>query len=373
MLQAEFKLLECAQKHASYDRYLLISDDALPILPPTVMNAILERNTDLISAMPQALSSDAAINYKKFFFYDHPSLMMRAEGSRRPEIDEELEAAVKEISELRKIGKKAVTICYGSQFWALTNDSIELLQEIIRSDRHLVQSFKYSALPDETMVQTIIVSGKHVKGIFSAPVYADFHSQRGGPRVLSSIVGLPFDLEATSMFVRKVAPAAEALMNCVPNRLLNGLTAWGYRPEDTYRGKPIIDEAGKEHSVFTFRLGAPSDQEGTSEWHGVEYYLQRPFRWTAAPEVIWRLPCELPTGTTRFFLPLALGRYEFVGKIAIRFAGQIKEVLITRQSLIAEFRHGDVPFGAEVALLTPAPIIPPGGTDSRAIGLGICL
>lgn len=253
MLEAELRLIEAARTKGDYEKYLLISDDTLPVYPPDYLNQVLSQKSDLITAIKRPLEKS---NYSKFFYYDHPATTMRGHGHRSTEIDDTFLNAMQEITHLKLTGKKQLTIAYGSQFWALTKDTLDFVTDIWSKDINLVKSFTYSPLPDETMIQSILHSYKFFRDIDLQPIYADFHSQNGGPRILESIEDLPFDLTSNQIFVRKVKPNALKFIETVTSRLLYGKNAWGsflrVKNEISY----LIDENNESQQIATMQLSA---------------------------------------------------------------------------------------------------------------------
>ncbi len=373
MIRAQVTLLAAARAAGFYDKFLLISDDTLPLFPPAHLNLILEQDGDFITAVQEHPGTKVHTEYHKFYCYDHPATTMA--GPRRDdetEIDAALEAAVLEIAALRRRGKKNIGIACGSQFWALTNDSVDYVLLALANDKHLVESFQYARLPDETLFQSILMNGRYQGGIVRGPVLADFHSQDGGPRVLDAIESLPWDLEAYQLFVRKVAPTAGKLLAAVA-RLLDGRTIWGGTPEDAYRGGTILDEDGANLPVRTFRLAAPGEAEPASpSWHGAEQYRRQLYRWTAMPETSWDVPPPVvPGGRTRFYLPLIMSKPTLATEARLSFNGQLKRLHLTRQSMIAEFTHEGSGSCHAATLSTPDPMLAHPPLDNRILGVAI--
>ncbi len=374
MLEAEFKLIDAARAAGPYDKYLLITDDTLPLFPPAWLNAVLGQERDLVCAMGQPEGSKNDLNYKKLFFYDHPATMIRGHGSRSTEIDERFLHAMQEISALRAFGKKKIKVAWGSAYWALSAATIELLMDTVYDDPHLAKSFAYSPQPDETMIQSILRCYLYKKDRDLSPMYADFHSQIGGPRILDSVATLPFDLQDHQVFVRKVQPTAVRFAEVVVSRLAQGLTAWGTTPETAHHSESIIDEDGCKLAISTMRLSAPSVDKAVVGWNGIEMYSDRPYRWTASDRIEWRLDFpDLPPGRIRFFLPTLLSRPGMFENSQLLLGSQAKVLRSTRHSLIAEFDHEGLSAGTSVTLITPPPIAAYPPHDNRLVGIGIAI
>jgi hypothetical protein len=160
MIRAQFRLIEAALA-GDYDKFLLISDDTLPLFPPSHLNHILGAEGDFVSAMPQASGSRNLIFYHQYYYYDHPATTMKGPRTEQgTQIDETFEAAIAEIAALRRRGKKDIQLAYGSQFWALGRESLQIILDTVASDEHLVKSFQYARLPDLLMFQSILLQAK---------------------------------------------------------------------------------------------------------------------------------------------------------------------------------------------------------------------
>src|SRR5689334_7193615 len=82
MVRAELKLIETAKQAGSYDRFLLISDDAVPIHPAHVLRELYENDVDYIELNQQEVGSEFHQRYTGYFFLDHPATAARRQGHR---------------------------------------------------------------------------------------------------------------------------------------------------------------------------------------------------------------------------------------------------------------------------------------------------
>jgi hypothetical protein len=285
MMQAEFKLIETAREVASYDKYVLLSDDAFPILPPDALAEHLTKGEDYVTCKRQPPKSEFYTRYDKFFFYDHPATMMRDHGTRCVEIDINFEHSIAEISVLRRIGKKKIDVYFGSQFWSLSGSTIEFVMRKVREDLHLTKSFQYSALPDETMIQSILGNYIFKRDRDLGPVYADL-SGPGGPREFSRVEDLPFDLRPHQIFERKFGSGATSVLDTLQARLMCGRTIYGLEPKQRIFGTLLACGAGS--TEVNLRLGAPVTPCDCT-WHPIEAGENFHFRWTADTRVNWDL------------------------------------------------------------------------------------
>jgi len=372
MMLVALKLLETARDAGPYDRYVLISDDAFPILPANEIAARLSVGNDLITMVKQPKENQYHNRYTQFFFYDHRATMVRGGiGSRLPEIDEAFERRIAEIAVLRRIGKKTIDVYFGSQFWGLTGPSADFLLETVQADLHLVKSFEYTALPDEIMVQSIL-GNRLSKDCSTGPVFEDF-PLAGGPTVFSAVEQLPH-LHDRYVFLRKIDPNAIALIDTMADRLARGLTIFGNLPGLPHFETPILDEQG--NTLINLRLSAPVDDG--EEWHAIEHYLDRAFRWTATNRVEWRFRLRTTSpATLSFFVPLVIeDRPHIFENSYLRVNNSSQKMTHGAGGLNATVKYD----GGEhliVTLVTPPPISPrdidPRSTDDRMIGLSVAL
>ena len=373
MIKAALRLIEQASASRPYERFLLLSDDTMPIFPAEFLNDSIQAQGDLISAVAQGPGSKNHSDYSKFYFLDHPATTARDSVPRSGEIDERLQAAVLEIAALRTIGKKPVTLYYGSQFWCLTAETINLILKTIQSDRHLAKSFEYTAFSDEMMFQTIIAETLYQGGRYDAPVYADFYTNHGKTRVYRSARDLPYDLHRNHLFVRKIDPSASKFLDQMATYLADGRTVLGASVKHPQLS-PETDEAGEPRTRLTVELAAPTDLNGAAPWHGVERYLQKKFRWTASDRIKWKVSVSKPAPERIcFFIPVVISKPYFLENTRLSFLGEEKKLTYTRYSLIAEFDHQAFTGEAEVTLVTPEPVEAYGRKDPRLVGIGVPL
>lgn len=72
MMEAEFRLIWAARNAGAYDKFLLISDDTLPVFPPDWLNAVLGQRRDFVTLIAQEAGSKNYVAYHKYFFMTIP-------------------------------------------------------------------------------------------------------------------------------------------------------------------------------------------------------------------------------------------------------------------------------------------------------------
>jgi hypothetical protein len=372
MVQAELRLLQVARDAGPYHKYLLLSDDSFPVLPPAQLATHFDNPHDQVTLVHQRADSPFQQRYREFSCYDHPGINLRPLKPRTGVIDEDLERRVAEIAVLRRTGKKRLQVYFGSQFWALTAQSAELVTHTVENDLHLVKSFEYAAVPDELMIQSILGNYKIKQNRHTGPVYADF-SVEPGPRVIRTLAGLPVDLQPWQVFLRKIAPNGLELLEQMSTHLRAGLTIHGMDPrEHQARGSHAVIAADR----LLYGLVAPgaSSVPGMA-WHEIEFCGGRAYRWTALDEVVWVLP-EPPShrGKICFVItPLREVRAEFLQGCRLTFAGQTLPLERREGKLCAEFLYSG---SCEVRVILTTPKLRSqhealGKGDQRKLGLSI--
>ncbi len=372
MIEAELELITAARKANAYDKFLLISDDSFPVMPAAQLGSRLGTESDQITLCLQTVNSRYHKRYSHFFCYDDPATTVRGgpviDEMAPRSVSEKLEHKMAEIAVLRRIGKKPVDVYYGSQFWALTSASVDLILKCISDDLHLVKSFQYSALPDETFFHSILGNCKFRRDLEEGPVYVDFSA--GGPRTITKLADLPLDLQEAHLFLRKLSPSHPVLLQEIAARLESGFRIDGRRPGEPQTMFRI--DGGPEASRVIVRLNAPGEGAGPN-WHGVEGFWGRRFQWTASDEITWSIP-GLPTGRVSFIITTVIAPAQEWGQACtLTFGGKTKFLSQTGGELRADFEY-DKTHSPDVILRTPplrSPFEVRGASDTRKLGLSV--
>jgi hypothetical protein len=374
MIAAELLLIETARKHAAYDKFLLLSDDSFPVLPPDALRRHFDNESDQITLRRVREGTPTHARYRDFVCYDDVATTIRdvstvVPGSPLRVIRPELEKRIAEIAALRRRGKKRLQLYYGQGLWALTKATLDIVTRTIETDRHLQRSFVYSALPDETMIHSIVGNFVRPTEQEATPVYVNYSG--GAPVVYAAMTDLPLDLRETHAFLRKLSPTATETLDILAARLQTGRTIHDQIPGEANAPLWIVDEAGTRRQVI--RLSAPDEIGSAEGWHAIEVFWGRRFRWTARETVVWPLP---PTGSENIRIVLSMVipvEPNWLSGCRLRVGGREAPAAIRNGDLVADF---DDVSAAEATLTTPTLwklAGPASQTDTRRLGLPVAV
>lgn len=174
MVEAELALIFAAIAHGQYDRYVLVSDDTFPIVPGERLLRLLSEDLDRVMLRKLEPSDPFSARYTGFYHFDHPASALQGRPIESAAIDDEFLADLVAIQELKKHGKKLIDVYYGSQWWAITASTMTTILQKLDADRHLFASFKYSAVPDELLFQTLVGNYVDRSRVRSGIVYVEW-------------------------------------------------------------------------------------------------------------------------------------------------------------------------------------------------------
>ncbi len=197
MVEATMKLILAARAEGPFDQFVLLSDDALPLLDVGGFRAAL-------AAAPHYLDVGSnrarAERYDKFFMYDSDATQTRYVPSRA--VSDDAMARMARMIALRLRGKKPVERHFqGSQWWGLPAASIETLVARWHDDPWLRESFEFSDAPDESYFQEIL-GPTHARG--SRKLMAVDWKAPTPPRLYVQAAELAALTPTTELFVRKI-------------------------------------------------------------------------------------------------------------------------------------------------------------------------
>ena len=206
MVRAVVHLLQAAERNGGYDRYLLISDDSLPLLSPGALCARLAEDVEFME-MYRIEPGDRMHRYEGFFMLDSGATSARGAPVNDREITAECLAAMARLTALRQQGKKPFSSIHGgSQWWAVRRPLVETILDSYDNDDWMRESFEFSAIPDEAYFHTIIAD-RCPPARFTHFMYTDF-SRDPRPYVFRDADELRALNPHGRLFVRKVDMAA---------------------------------------------------------------------------------------------------------------------------------------------------------------------
>lgn len=199
MTEATMKLLRSAAGKAPYDKFLLISDDSLPLLPPAVLTDRLAATDDYVAIGPNERFRS---RYTGFYMLDSYATQVRWIPLEQREVTPDAVARFLRLDALRRIGKKPIPqLFHGSQWWCLGAASVTRVLDVWATDTWRRESFEFSEVPDEHYIQTIIgEAGVPPRQQF---MHTDW-STPTPPRIFKTPAELAEAAASGSLFIRKV-------------------------------------------------------------------------------------------------------------------------------------------------------------------------
>ena len=205
MVRAEIHLLRLAFR-AECTRFALVSDDTLPLRSPAETVRSLADNVSHLGLWKMASDDPAGIRYREYFYFDSWISTQRSHDIYRRYYTDTDIACVMELAELKKQGKYQLPAMYkGPQWWCLTRDIVELVLEHFDTQKHFRESFRFSLIPDEHYIHTIIGLSKHSSPLRTYPMWTETN-RVPSPWVYRSLSELQGALASERLYVRKVAP-----------------------------------------------------------------------------------------------------------------------------------------------------------------------
>jgi Core-2/I-Branching enzyme len=154
IVEATMRLLIYARSRGEFDRYVLLSDDSVAIVDAKTVLRSLETFPDHIHIH---LARQRAWRYDKFYMYDSEATQLRWTPDR--EVTEDALHRLERLAALRRRGKKPLSEYYqGSQWWALSAQSVDRVIASWNEDEWLRESFEFSDAPDEGYFQTVLAA-----------------------------------------------------------------------------------------------------------------------------------------------------------------------------------------------------------------------
>ncbi len=216
MMEATFRLMRTALADPAVEILTLVSDDTAVLRPASEVERSLREHPIRVDRHPVDTNELTRSRYEGLYFLDSIATGAAVPvDARRAEVDI-LRRAVDDLTELAALGKKPLRVHTGSQWWSLDRESAQHVLDCVDTDRHLRQSFRYSAVPDESLVQTLIAERRgpsRVRPYDRSPMLFDFSRQPAPFTFTEASDVRRFTRETqqhNKLFVRKVSPPLAA-------------------------------------------------------------------------------------------------------------------------------------------------------------------
>lgn len=200
MIEATIELICAAMENKKYDRFIIISDDSLPIVDMQELRRRIELDVDYIDlcVVPPVFQS----RYENFYMFDCEATQVRWLPVVDRQFSDDALMRIERLKALRKIGKKPIpTVFYGSQWMSLTASSVQCILDSWNEDHWLRESFEFSEVPDEGYFHTILA---HNLQLPSRPLMHVEWTGSPPPRVFTTVEELAAIKSNNTLFVRKI-------------------------------------------------------------------------------------------------------------------------------------------------------------------------
>jgi hypothetical protein len=210
MIEATLELMRQAIA-GGYENYVLVSDDSFPIRTPHVLRAKISTDHQRISARAVQSSEIFADRYRNFYSFDHVVTSLHGRPIENASFDDTLIERVERLARRRRLGKADLKLHYGSQWWSLTREAVALILEIDRDRIDVRESFEFSAVPDESYVQSILMNFYPEMKRVQSPMLVDW-TRQPRPYVFQSLEDVKSRVGEDHCFVRKITARHQELL-----------------------------------------------------------------------------------------------------------------------------------------------------------------
>jgi hypothetical protein len=158
-VQAVLAALRYIRTIKHYDRHLLLTEDTVPLLSAKTLSDRLQQHVEFIHSYQVPLDADNLVRrrYDGWYLFDSIATNPRHHPVEQRVFDEELLSRIEELKALRSRGKRPLPhLRSGSSWWGLSDEAIADILELYDRSEWLVESFKYSAIPEEMIFQTLL-------------------------------------------------------------------------------------------------------------------------------------------------------------------------------------------------------------------------
>jgi hypothetical protein len=197
---AELALMQAAMLFDP-EVFLLHSDDSVPLMTPTAMIQTLQDSERWIGMVPT--NWDVVLDrYEACVCYDIPAANPQQSGGHRFQASDATNLA--DLAAFLPEGKKKIERLYHRSQWkAVFGPDIPYVLHQHYTEHEQRNSFRFSIIPDEMYIPTILGNKDGGSGLPDRYMWADF-SKDPKPYVYRDIAEISDAIEHNYMFVRKI-------------------------------------------------------------------------------------------------------------------------------------------------------------------------
>lgn len=155
-VRAVIGAIELAQSAADYGRFVVITEDSIPLVGSQAMANMLSSETEWIEVNP--IDQDWVVQrYRNFYCFDSYATNPRHLDPSERFFNGAFLRKLERMNALMVEGKTPLAKLFvGSSWWALSAAAIQVVLTRHREDKRLRESFEFSAIPEEHYFQTIL-------------------------------------------------------------------------------------------------------------------------------------------------------------------------------------------------------------------------
>ncbi len=202
-----------ARNYRAFDKFLLITENSIPLVPPLHLQAELSSDVEHMHILNGNSNSAIRSRYDGFYCFDNYAMNPRHCAPELRELTADVMASIDRLRQLKERGKPSVNLYHGSTYWALSHQLIESILDSYSNQIALREAFEFSAIPEEQYFHTIIMS-RYAENKFKPFMYSDF-SRPDYPYVFRTIADLTSRPNPSGLFLRKVDMTSSAINNFV--------------------------------------------------------------------------------------------------------------------------------------------------------------
>jgi hypothetical protein len=212
MVRATEALANTALQDESCRAAILLSDDSLPLRPPSEIHTAIHMQPDRIDVGLARLDPPFLRRYEEFFFMDSAPTSARYIDVENRVIDDGVLDTLARLAQLREDGKyRPREVWSGSQWWSFSREALTAAITELMRNRWVRESFEFSAVPDESVFHTLHANrlGLQAQSL-TGPMLTDF-TRQPAPYMFSTLSEVG-EIPEGKLFLRKVAPSAAGAM-----------------------------------------------------------------------------------------------------------------------------------------------------------------